>query len=174
MSEAVKAAVRVGYRQIDTAYLLCIRKLWIDLFLESILHKSLKITHKFTTIVRYKTEVSIGNALQELFNEGVVKRCDMFITTKVSSWNYNRKELPLQLPPSHMRPEFVMEAFEKSLADLKLDYVDLYLIHSPIVTKVVDREQLSKVNLLQTLQHWRGTLAQHDNARRIQYSINDL
>ncbi|ABN66127.1 D-arabinose dehydrogenase [Scheffersomyces stipitis CBS 6054] len=65
----------------------------------------------------YGTEEYIGQALKQLFEEGIVKREDLFITTKV--W------------PSFWRnPE---KSLDKSLADLGLDYVDLFLQHWPVV-----------------------------------------
>ena len=55
--------------------------------------------------------------MQEVFKAGTIKREDVFIATKV--WNNNH------------RPERVKPAFEASLKRLQLDYVDLYLIHTP-------------------------------------------
>ncbi|EGW30931.1 uncharacterized protein SPAPADRAFT_68155 [Spathaspora passalidarum NRRL Y-27907] len=64
----------------------------------------------------YGSEKYIGEALKELFDEGVVKREDLFITTKVwpSFWHNPEKSL------------------NTSLKDLGLDYVDLFLQHWPI------------------------------------------
>ena len=66
---------------------------------------------------RYRNEKEVGEATQEVFKEGKIKREDVFIATKL--WN------------NHHRPERVKPAFEASLKRLQLDYVDLYLIHTP-------------------------------------------
>jgi len=65
----------------------------------------------------YMNEHEVGNALKELFNEGVVKREEVFITSKV--WN------------THHSPSAVQSALEVTLKNLQLDYLDLYLIHWP-------------------------------------------
>ena len=69
------------------------------------------------TSERYRTEKEVGQAMQEIFKAGTIKREDVFVATKL--WNNNH------------RPERVKPAFEASLKKLKLDYVDLYLIHTP-------------------------------------------
>ncbi len=66
---------------------------------------------------RYRNEKEVGEAIQDVFKAGKIKREDVFIATKV--WNNNH------------RPERVKPAFEASLKRLQLDYVDLYLIHTP-------------------------------------------
>src|SRR4051812_32440468 len=69
------------------------------------------------TAERYRTEKEVGEAMQEVFKTGTLKREDIFVATKL--WNTNH------------RPERVQPAFEASLKKLQLDYVDLYLIHTP-------------------------------------------
>jgi diketogulonate reductase-like aldo/keto reductase len=69
------------------------------------------------TAERYQTEREVGEAMQEVFQEGKVKREDVFVITKL--WNTNH------------RPERVKPAFEASLKKLQLDFLDLYLIHTP-------------------------------------------
>jgi alcohol dehydrogenase (NADP+) len=69
----------------------------------------------------YGNEVEIGKAFQDAFKDGDVKREDLWVTSKL--WN-----------SSHLK-EHVRPALEKTLADLKLDYLDLYLMHWPIANK---------------------------------------
>lgn len=66
----------------------------------------------------YGNEKEIGKALREKIAEGVVKREDLFITTKL--WN-----------TSHKR-EQVVPTCKRSVENFGLGYVDLYLIHWPV------------------------------------------
>ncbi len=63
----------------------------------------------------YGNEKEIGKFYKEAFDEGVVKREDLFIVSKV--WNDMHKE--------------VRKACEKTLSDLQLDYLDMYYVHWP-------------------------------------------
>ena len=63
----------------------------------------------------YHNEEEIGEVLKELFEKKIVKREELWITSKV--WNN-----------MHDRIE---ESCRKSLSDLQLDYLDLYLVHWP-------------------------------------------
>lgn len=70
------------------------------------------------TAAIYGNEEQIGEALSEVFEEGKVFREDVFITSKL--WNDSHDE-------GQVRP-----ALEASLKKLRLDYLDLYLIHWPV------------------------------------------
>jgi diketogulonate reductase-like aldo/keto reductase len=91
--DAVKAAVKAGFRHLDAAE-------------------------------RYRNEAEVGAALKELFDDGTVRREELFVTTKL--WNNNH------------RPERVKSALQASLDRLGLDAVDLYLVHTPFAFKPGD------------------------------------
>lgn len=77
----------------------------------------------FDSACDYGNEIQTGEGLAAAISAGKVKREDLWITSKL--WNtYHRRQ--------HVRP-----ALEKSLRDLQLDYLDLYLVHFPIASKYV-------------------------------------
>ena len=78
------------------------------------------------TAERYRTEKEVGQAMQEVFKAGKIKREDVFVATKL--WNTNH------------RPERVKPAFEASLKKLQLDFLDLYLIHTPFAFQPGDEQ----------------------------------
>ncbi|CAF1219677.1 unnamed protein product [Adineta ricciae] len=80
----------------------------------------------------YKNETEVGNGIHEAIeqSQGKIKREDLFITTKL--WN------------QHHVPEDVEWAIHDSLQKLRLDYVDLYLIHWPIAFKRMEENVWSQ------------------------------
>lgn len=79
------------------------------------------------TAAAYKNEESVGEGIKE---SGIARK-DLFVTSKV--WNTQRGY------------EKTIAAFEKTLSDLDLDYLDLYLIHWPASKK--DYENWEEINL---------------------------
>jgi aldehyde reductase len=80
----------------------------------------------FDCAERYRNEHEVGEALQAGLAAGGIAREDIFVTTKL--WNTNH------------RPERVEPAFEASLARLRFDYIDLYLIHTPFAFQPGDEQ----------------------------------
>ena len=80
----------------------------------------------FDCAERYRNEREVGEALQAGLGAGGIAREDIFVTTKL--WNSNH------------RPERVEPAFGGSLDRLRLDYLDLYLIHTPFAFQPGDEQ----------------------------------
>lgn len=88
--------------------------------IRNLLINAVKIGYRhFDCAADYQNEVEVGEALAEAFQTGLVKREDLFITTKL--WNSDHGH--------------VIEACKASLKKLQLDYLDLFLVHFPIATK---------------------------------------
>ncbi|KAL7828261.1 hypothetical protein AOLI_G00314130 [Acnodon oligacanthus] len=130
VTEAVKAAILTGYRHVDGAHV-------------------------------YENEKEVGAAVHAMIDQGVVKRDELFIVSKIL-YHFFLPVSPLPCEFPHMgyrghRPLSVMlyctvmtcsyttqvhherslvrGACEKTLSDLKLDYLDLYLMHFPMGLK---------------------------------------
>jgi len=69
----------------------------------------------------YGNEAEIGKALEEVMQAGLVTRDELWITSKLWNNAHAREEVPI--------------ALKKTLADLRLGYLDLYLIHWPVATR---------------------------------------
>ncbi len=80
----------------------------------------------FDCAERYKNEREVGQALQEGLAAGGIPREEIFVTTKL--WNSNH------------RPDRVAPAFDASLQKLGLNYLDLYLIHTPFAFQPGDEQ----------------------------------
>ncbi len=116
----------------------------------------------FDCAERYRNEREVGEALRAALASGRLVREDIFVTTKL--WNTNH------------RPERVEPAFAASLNRLGLEYLDLYLIHTPFAFQPGDeqdpRDQNGNVlydNAVTLLDTWRAmeSLVDHGRCRAI-------
>jgi len=74
----------------------------------------------------YDNEDEVGTAIRNKIREGVVKREDLFIVSKL--WNIFHKR------------DDVQRAFDMSLRNLDCDYLDLYLMHFPLAYQNINDE----------------------------------
>ena len=83
---------------------------------------ALKLGYKhFDCASIYNNQQEIGQAFTDAFREDNLKREDIFVTSKL--WN-----------DSHY-PQDVLPELKQTLKELKLDYIDLWLMHWPIAQK---------------------------------------
>lgn len=69
----------------------------------------------------YGNQEEIGQAFSDAFKEDNLKREDIFVTSKL--WN------------NAHNPQDVLPALKQTLNELKLDYLDLWLMHWPVAQK---------------------------------------
>lgn len=81
----------------------------------------------FDSAADYANEAESGEGFARAIAEGLVTREELWITSKL--WN------------TFHAPEHVDEACRKTLADLQVDCLDLYLIHFPIALEYVPIEE---------------------------------
>lgn len=96
--------------------------------ISSLMEEAVKSGYRhFDCACDYGNEAEVGYGLAGVFDSGMCRREDVWITSKL--WN------------TYHQAEHVRLAAERSLADLKTDYLDLYLIHFPIALKYVPFDQ---------------------------------
>lgn len=74
----------------------------------------------------YGNEAQVGEGIAAALSAGLCRREDLWVTSKL--WN------------TYHEPKYVRAACERSLRDLRLDALDLYLVHFPIALAYVPFE----------------------------------
>lgn len=75
----------------------------------------------------YGNEKEVGQGIHKAIDEGIVKREDLFVVSKL--WN------------SYHDPKNVKKALKRTLEDMELEYLDLFYIHFPLAFKYVPFEE---------------------------------
>lgn len=83
----------------------------------------------FDTAQFYFNEKELGEGLKLALSEGIVKREELFITTKLWVSSFDKPE----------------ETIKQQLKDLQLDYVDLYLLHWPLRSYNKEKNEFVKI-----------------------------
>lgn len=81
---------------------------------------------------RYRNEAAVGDAMQDAFKAGKLRREELFVTTKL--WNTNH------------RPERVKPAFDASRRRLQVDDIDCYIVHTPFAFQAGDEQDPRDAN----------------------------
>ena len=91
-------------------------------------YKAIKVGYRlFDGAYDYQNEKEAGQGIKRAIDEGLVKREDIFVTTKL--WNnYHRREHALSMAKAQN------EAWG-------LGYIDMFLIHFPCALKYVSPEE---------------------------------
>lgn len=107
-----------------------------ELIYNSIKNKGLRL---IDTAQFYKNEEEIGKAIKRVLDEGIIQREELFVITKLWPLSFNQ----------------VQETLDHQLKILNIDYIDLYLIHLPVL-KFIDEtqkyERISFISLWKTLE----------------------
>jgi len=121
----------------------------------------------FDCAERYRNEEAVGEAMQDAFKAGTVRREEVFVTTKL--WNTNH------------RPERVKPAFDASRRRLQLDYVDCYVIHTPFAFRPGDdqdpRDQQGRViydSGITLVETWRALESLVDGGQCRSIGLSDI
>lgn len=97
---------------------------------------------------KHYSEASVGEALKSAFKAGR-KREDLFVQTKFTPLDGHDSRIPYD-PDAELATQ-VGQSFSSSLKNLGVDYVDSYLLHSPLGSPDIGEEDLEVWRALEQL-----------------------
>lgn len=105
----------------------------LDVVKDAIL-EAMKVGYRhFDSASLYGSEGPLGEAVKEALETGIIgSRDELFLTSKL--WC------------NDAHPELVLPAIKKSLCNLQVEYVDLYLVHTPFSTRIKPGGQSFPIN----------------------------
>ena len=90
-----------------------------------IVYEAIKVGYRhFDTAYLYNTEKLVGEGVKKAIDEGLVKREDVFVVTKIHTY--------------HLKHDDLIAQAKESNDAIGLGYIDLLLIHGPFPFKKVD------------------------------------
>lgn len=117
--------------------------------------KAIEIGYRhFDCALIYGNEHEIGQAISDAINNKEVTRNELWITSKL--WNNRHKKVDIQ------------PTIEITLDSLKLEYLDLYLIHWPVallnnVNYPKDGSEMVDLKQIPLVETWQGMIALKEN-----------
>jgi len=95
---------------------------------ESVVFEAIRAGYRhIDSAADYGNEKEVGAGIKRAITEGICARADLWVTSKLWNTYHRREHVPL--------------ACQRTLDDLQLDYLDLYLIHFPISLQFVPFEK---------------------------------
>lgn len=107
------------------------------------------------TAAAYGNHKQVGSAVQKCIQEGVVKRSDLFICTKLWICDWHKEDVP--------------RIVDRILEELQMDYVDLLLIHQSVLFNLPPEEDKKRKEGLPY-----NSIPEDDPKYRLGYNVDNL
>ncbi len=107
------------------------------------------------TAASYNNHKEVGSAIQKCIQEGIVKRSDLFICTKLWIYDWHKEDVPVVV--------------DRMLKELQTDYIDLLLIHQSVLFNLPPEEDEKRKKGLPCMK-----IPDDDPKYRLGYNIENL